>query len=351
MSCTQAAGAAKAAGSCSLTVPPSTASGTYELRLFANNTYTRLATSNQMNVVILPVVTIVATDSTATEGNPADTGVFTVSRTGSTSASLTVNYTIGGSATNGADYQTLTGSVLIPAWASSAPIVVKTLDDTALEGNETVILTLSADAAYTLGAPTSATVTIVDNELPPGPSLTTNPSIVAAGTALTVNWSGIVSPTTRDWLALYAPGTADSNNYLAWMYVSCSQTAGGASASGACPLTIPGTLVNGNYELRLFANDGFTRLATSPLIAVTPLATNMLILSPSRSVAAAPNVATISIARQECNAVFSIPYIQAGNLLTVQTAARSVPSRRRGEVCAERKSARSDCAISYGAAL
>jgi hypothetical protein len=196
-----------------------------------------------------------------------------------------------------------------------------------LEGNETVILTLSADAAYTLGAPTSATVTIVDNELPPGPSLTTTPSIVAAGTALTVNWSGIVSPTTRDWIALYSPGTPDNNSYLAWMYVSCSQTGGGSAlASGACPLTIPSTLANGNYELRLFANNSHTRLATSPLIAVTPLATNMLILSPNRSVAAAPNVATISIARQECNAVFSVPYIQASNLLTIQTAARNVPS-------------------------
>ena len=59
------------------------------------------------------------TDGTATEGNAADTGVFTVSRTGSTTAALTVNYTVSGTATNGTDYQNLTGSVVIPVGRST----------------------------------------------------------------------------------------------------------------------------------------------------------------------------------------------------------------------------------------
>src|SRR5207244_12820917 len=58
-------------------------------------------------------VSIVATVTNATEGVSAP-GVFTVRRTGSTSAALRVYYGVGGSAINGVDYQTLPGFVDVP---------------------------------------------------------------------------------------------------------------------------------------------------------------------------------------------------------------------------------------------
>ena len=61
----------------------------------------------------LPSVTVTATDPTATEAG-VTTGTFAVSRTGSTAAALTVNYTVSGSATPGSDYTALTGSLTIP---------------------------------------------------------------------------------------------------------------------------------------------------------------------------------------------------------------------------------------------
>src|SRR6185312_15740098 len=76
---------------------------------------------------------------------------------------------LGGTAVNGTDYQTLSGTVTIPAGAVSAPITVTPMDDTQVEGDETVVLTLSADAAYDVGAPGSATVTIADNDGTPPP--------------------------------------------------------------------------------------------------------------------------------------------------------------------------------------
>ena len=49
---------------------------------------------------------------------------------------------------------------------------------------------------------------------------------------------------------------------------SCGKRAKGAArASGSCSFTMPNTA--GTYELRLFANNGFTLLATSPKITVT----------------------------------------------------------------------------------
>ena len=111
----------------------------------------------------LPSVTVAATDPTATEAG-VTTGTFAVSRTGSTAAALTVNYTVSGSATPGSDYTALTGSVTIPAGAASATITVTPIDDTAVEPDETVVLTLGAGAGYLVGTPGSATVTIVSDD-------------------------------------------------------------------------------------------------------------------------------------------------------------------------------------------
>ena len=50
---------------------------------------------------IPPTVSIVATDSGAAEPPSINTGLYTISRTGSTTAALTVNFTISGTAANG----------------------------------------------------------------------------------------------------------------------------------------------------------------------------------------------------------------------------------------------------------
>ena len=55
--------------------------------------------------------------------------MFTVTRSGSTAAALNIVYTVGGSATNGADIDTLSGMVEIPAGQASATILVTPLDD------------------------------------------------------------------------------------------------------------------------------------------------------------------------------------------------------------------------------
>ena len=118
---------------------------------------------NVSSVPLLPEVTIAATDHTATEQGPT-TGSLTVSRTGSTMGSLAVLYSTGGTAAAGSDYQTLSGSVMIPIGQSSATITITPIDDAVVgEANETVIATLTADAAYTIGAQNNATVTITAN--------------------------------------------------------------------------------------------------------------------------------------------------------------------------------------------
>ena len=108
-------------------------------------------------------VTIAALDATATEAGPT-TGAFRVSRTGSTASPLTVFYSVAGTATPGTDYTALPGSVTIPAGVAAANILVRPINDTLMEGNETVVVTLSSRPAYTIGSPSSATVTIISDK-------------------------------------------------------------------------------------------------------------------------------------------------------------------------------------------
>jgi hypothetical protein len=129
---------------------------------------------------VLPTVTVTATDANAAETglNP---GVFTFTRTGATTNSLTVNFTLGGSATNGTDYQTITTSVSIGAGQASATVTVTPIDDTLSEGDETVVLTLASNANYSVGTPGSATVTIADNDVPQVSVAATDPNASETG--------------------------------------------------------------------------------------------------------------------------------------------------------------------------
>jgi secreted trypsin-like serine protease len=115
-----------------------------------------------------PVVSIRATDAQAAEtlaSQAANRGVFTVSRTGSTDNALTLNLTIGGTATNGTDYASIPASVTIPAGAAQTTIIVSPMDDLVTEGNETAVVTVRAGSGFTIDpASGSATVRIADNE-------------------------------------------------------------------------------------------------------------------------------------------------------------------------------------------
>jgi hypothetical protein len=109
-----------------------------------------------------PILTVTASAPTASEVGPVN-GTFTITRSGGNQAlPLTVYYLLSGTATNGTDYQTLSGWVQIKANTSSTNIIVTPIADTDCEGNETVILTLLPYPYYDVGTPSTATVTITD---------------------------------------------------------------------------------------------------------------------------------------------------------------------------------------------
>ncbi len=110
---------------------------------------------------VLPEVRV-ATDTAQAAEDGGPFSAFVVTRAGGTAAlPLTVSYRVTGTATPGQDYQTLSGSVTIPAGATSARITVSPTADSAVEPDETVGLSLIDGPGYTLGPTSSAAATAV----------------------------------------------------------------------------------------------------------------------------------------------------------------------------------------------
>lgn len=105
------------------------------------------------------LVSVTALDATASETGP-DLGAFRFTRSGITTAALTVTFTLTGTATNGTDYQTLPLTVTFAAGQATANVLVVPLPDATAEGSETVVLTVVDGTGYTAGSPATATVTI-----------------------------------------------------------------------------------------------------------------------------------------------------------------------------------------------
>ncbi|MFM9059323.1 MAG: Calx-beta domain-containing protein [Planctomycetaceae bacterium] len=127
------------------------------------------------------VVTVAAVDSAAAEAG-LDPGTIRFTRTGgSLTASLTVTYAVGGSATPGADYRALAGTVTFAAGATTADVVVRPLDDTASEPVETVIVTAVAGSGYTLGTAKEGRVSITSDDPPPLPVVSVLPARISEG--------------------------------------------------------------------------------------------------------------------------------------------------------------------------
>jgi uncharacterized repeat protein (TIGR01451 family) len=100
----------------------------------------------------------------STVAEDAGAATFTITRTGDLAASLVVSYTVGGSATSGADYAPVTGNITIPANNDQATLSIDIIDDADVESDETLVVTLTVDDGYIIATPPEATVTLVDND-------------------------------------------------------------------------------------------------------------------------------------------------------------------------------------------
>jgi subtilisin family serine protease len=178
-----------------------------------------------------PQVSVVATDASAAEtvlGTTPNPGQYTLTRTGPTTSSLTVNVGLTGTATNGTDYTTIPTTVTFAAGSSTALVDLNVTDDTLVEGTETAILTVTSGTGYTVGTSASATVNIADNDLP------VNPIIIDLSTNQTVV-EGITSPQNVTYTVTLS---GDSTETVTVQYATVNNTA----IAGSDYTTTSGTL-------------------------------------------------------------------------------------------------------------
>ncbi|MFM9960411.1 MAG: beta strand repeat-containing protein [Planctomycetaceae bacterium] len=146
---------------------------TLTLTLTPAETYL-IGTANSATGIILnddPRVTVAASPGSVTENGTAN-ATYTFRRTGPTTNPLTLNFDVGGTATLSTDYTTSgavsftesRGSVTFAAGQASKIVLIDPIGDTAVEANETVVLTLVTGADYVVGTPLAATATITSDD-------------------------------------------------------------------------------------------------------------------------------------------------------------------------------------------
>ncbi len=132
----------------------STGPGTY----FEVETFT-------LNVAPPPVVTIAVSPASVSEDGATNL-TYTVTRSASIAAPTLVNLTVSGTATSGSDYLGAPATINIPANATTATFVIDPAVDGTVEPDETVTFTVAPGTGYTVGTPSSATATILNDDVP-----------------------------------------------------------------------------------------------------------------------------------------------------------------------------------------
>ncbi|MFB2894946.1 DUF4347 domain-containing protein, partial [Aerosakkonemataceae cyanobacterium BLCC-F50] len=192
---------------------------------------------------------------------------YTFTRTGVTSTPLTVNFTVGGSATYNTDYTVSgantfngsTGTVTFAANSTTATITIDPTADAILEPDETVELTLAAGSNYNVVTNSTFTGTITNDDTGVEFSQATyqvNENGTVIGANVTINRIGDITSagsvqvqlsngTATGGIQPFTPGT-DFNNAI--------QTINFASGETSHTVTIPindDTLVEGDENLTL----------------------------------------------------------------------------------------------------
>lgn len=210
--------------------------GTYEFRLFLNNGYTRAATS--------PAITVSAAM------NPAPL-VATLSPSGAGAGSGAFTLTVNGSGFTAASEVRWDGAPRPTTFVSGTQL-------RASIGAADVAAVRTAQLTVFSPSPGGGTSAALPFTISPPPVLTVSATSATAGTTVTMTLTnGPGGPS--DWLA-FAATSAANTSYNTFVYV------GNTVTTRTWTVTMPQT--PGTYEFRLFLNNGYTRVATSPPITV-----------------------------------------------------------------------------------
>jgi hypothetical protein len=211
------------------------------------------------------IITVSATDATAGEpGTLQGTGTLAFSRTAPTTSALTVDFTVGGTAAGGSDYSSIGTAVTFLAGSATATKTVSVLDDSLVESDETVVVTLASGSGYTIGNPSSAVVTILDDDVTGGEIVLDDPVATYVGTwSLSTTVAGYHGSGYRhdgnsgkgSKSAMFRPSLATAGGYRVYLWYSANGNRAGnvpvdvIHAGGTATVTVDQRVNGGQWNL------------------------------------------------------------------------------------------------------
>jgi len=134
-------------------------------RYYLHNCMSLTGQAGSCSTTQTPLPTVAFSSATYSAGENTGNATITVVLSESATAVVNVNYATGnGTATPNSDYTPTSGVLSFSPGETSKTFSVPLLDDASDEPNETVNLTLSNASNATLGAPSTATLTIEDDD-------------------------------------------------------------------------------------------------------------------------------------------------------------------------------------------
>ena len=109
----------------------------------------------------LPVLSITVIDTNACEYE-AESGSFSIQSTQTATENLVLHFSISGTASNGTDFTWLTNTVELALGSNAVTLLITPIEDTQVEGSETVIINLTEHADYDVGRPDQAVLVLRD---------------------------------------------------------------------------------------------------------------------------------------------------------------------------------------------
>jgi hypothetical protein len=229
-----------------------------------------------------PTLTIYSSANVTNEGAPAQ---FVVNANPATHPAISFTVTLTGTATPN-DYVT-PAAFTLPADAASTTISIVTRQDTLVEPDKTLVVSLDNGTGYTVGSPGSATTTIVSDDVPQ--LSLTGTTTVQQGQSATITVTADQAPVQTTQVGLTVGGTAKPDaDYVSFPPV-ITLAAGHTSAT----LTI----------------------TTNTSTVVVPDRSIVISLAPAADYTVGPvHTATITIAGTSPSAARPVVTITAGNL-------------------------------------
>ena len=156
---------------------------------------------------------------------------YTVTLSQTSNSATTVNIASSGTATSGGDYTGAVGSVVVPANTTTATFPITPVADGTVEADETVIMSVASGSGYGIGSPSSATATILDDDVPSA-SIAVSPASVSEDGATNLVYTVMLdqAPVNATSVAFNVGGSATAgNDYAAVsspLVIAAGQTSG-----------------------------------------------------------------------------------------------------------------------------